>query len=106
MNFRSRPYLDLAHRVQECTHCGRWVDHGCDPAHENGIVAGKGLSIKSHDLHAALCGACHRWYDTGKGMDPTGVFTESKEDKAEMWNRAHKATLRLYLSNKWLEVAA
>lgn len=98
MNNRSRKLLDLAHRVQECTNCGRWSEHGCEPAHENGIEAGKGFGIKSHDhRHAALCHECHVAYDQGP---------MSYEEKCELWNRAHKRTYDLYWRNGWLRVAA
>lgn len=106
MNHRSRSMLNLAHRVTVCTNCGAHSP-GCEPAHENGVVAGKGFGIKSHDhRHAALCHACHAFYDQGgKGMDPSGRFTASREGKRELWQRAHMATMDLYWSNQWLKVA-
>lgn len=109
MNNRSRKLLDLAHRVQECTNCGRWSEHGCEPAHENGIEAGKGFGIKSHDNRtAALCHLCHVWYDQpiGEGLDPSGLYQPTWEGKQEMWNRAHKATFDIYFRDGWLKVAA
>lgn len=106
-NNRSRKLLDLAHRVEECMNCGRYSP-GCEPAHENGIAAGKGQSIKSHDhRHAALCHECHAFYDVGcNGLDPSGLYGITGDDKAEMWNRAHKRTFDLYWANGWLKVAA
>lgn len=96
-NHRSRKLLDLAHAVQECTNCGRWSEHGCEPAHENGIAAGKGMSIKSNDhRHAALCHDCHTAYDSGP---------MSREDKAEMFNRAYKRTQDIYWSQGWIKCA-
>lgn len=108
MNGRSRSLLDLAHRVHECTNCGRWCEAGCEPAHENGIEAGKGQSIKSHDhRHAALCNECHGWYDkAGKRMDPTERYKPTFDDKREMWTRCHKLTFDIYWANGWLKVAA
>ena len=98
MNFRSRKLLDLAHRVTECQSCGAFCPQGAEPAHENGVEAGKGFGIKSQDnRHAALCHDCHASYDQGKG---------TKEEKAELWNRAHKRTMDLYWKNGWLKVAA
>jgi len=95
-NNRSRKLLDLAHTVNECTNCGTWTQ-GCEPAHENGIAAGKGQSIKGHDnRHAALCHVCHIWYDSGPA---------TREEKADMWNRAHKRTFDLYWSRGLLKVA-
>jgi hypothetical protein len=106
-NHRNRKLLDLAHELHECTNCGAWWPEGLEPAHQNGIVAGKGFGIKSNDfLHAAMCNLCHRFYDSGStGMDPSRTFTASKEDKAEMWQRAHQRTYDLYWSNGWLTVA-
>lgn len=98
MNNRSRKLLDLAHRVTECQNCGRFCPEGCEPAHENGIEAGKGFGIKSHDnRHAALCHDCHAAYDQGPA---------TYAEKAEMWDRAHKRTFDLYWRNGWLRVAA
>ncbi len=96
-NVRNRKLLDLAHKVAVCTACGRYMLHGCEPAHENGIRAGKGFGIKSHDnRHAAMCHDCHVSYDQGNTM--------SKAEKAEMWNEAHKETFTLYWANGWLSV--
>lgn len=105
MNNRSRRLLDLAHRVTECQNCGRFSPDGCEPAHENGIEAGKGFGIKSHDnRHAALCHDCHAWYDQGGKRDPSGDW--SVDQKQFMWDRAHKRTFDLYWSEGWLKVAA
>ncbi len=84
------------------------MPEGCEPAHENGIEAGKGQSIKSHDhRHAALCHACHVWYDsTGRQMDPTKRYKPTFDEKAEMWGRCHKLTFDHYWSQGWLRVAA
>lgn len=108
MNNRSRKLLDLAHRVQECTNCQAWSEHGCEPAHENGIAAGKGQSIKSQDnRHSALCHACHVWYDSGSvGMDPSNMYWPTADDKREMYMRAHLRTFDLYFREGWLKVAA
>ena len=108
MNHRSRKLLDLAHELHDCQNCGCWVEAGCEPAHENGIAAGKGQSIKSSDcLHAAMCHPCHRFYDSGSvGTDPSGLYEATKADKAEMWNRAHKRTFVEYWRRGWLKVAA
>jgi hypothetical protein len=107
MTFRSRALLNLAHRVNECTNCGRYVPEGMEPAHENGIEAGKGFGNKAHDArHAALCHDCHAFYDQGgTGRDPSGLYTATKADKAEMWLRAHRKTFDLYWERQWLKVA-
>jgi hypothetical protein len=108
VNHRDRRLLDLAHRVQQCTNCERWTDHGCEPAHQNGIDAGKGFGIKSHDhRHAALCHACHAFYDQGSnGQDPSGQYNSSGVDKRDLWTRAHLKTMDYYWSQGWLKVAA
>lgn len=97
--YENRKLLDLAHRIQECVNCGYFSEHGCEPAHENGLEAGKGMSTKSHDgRHAALCHSCHVWYDIG--------HSRALGDKQEMWNRAHKRTFDIYWRNGWIKVAS
>ncbi len=111
-NNRARKLLDLAHSIHECTNCGRWVGtdgmpDGCEPAHENGIAAGKGQSIKAQDnRHAALCHPCHLWYDSGKWVDPSNNYVGDRDGKAEMFNRAHKRTFDEYWRRGWLKVCA
>jgi hypothetical protein len=107
MNLRNRALLDLAHRVTTCMNCDRHTP-GCEPAHENGIAAGKGQSIKGQDnRHAACCFACHKWYDSGGvGLDPSGLYTPKRDDKKAMWTRAHLRTFDYYWSQGWLKVAA
>lgn len=105
MNHRNRALLDLAHRVTECMNCGRYTE-GCEPAHENGIEAGKGFGIKGHDhRHAALCHACHAWYDQGGGLSPCREYSATWQGKKEMWLRAHRKTFDYYWSQRWLKVA-
>ena len=106
MNVRSRKLLDLAHRVRLCQNCGRFTE-GCEPAHENGINAGKGFGIKGHDhRHAALCHDCHAWLDqSGTKSDPSGVYAPTRDDKKAMWSRAHMQTMDFYWSQGWIVVA-
>src|SRR5665213_3079267 len=106
-NNRSRSLLDLAHEVHECTNCGGYVMDGCEPAHENGIAAGKGQSIKSQDnRHAAMCHACHAFYDSGgNGLDPSYRFFATRKDKKEMWQLAHMKTFDEYWRQGWITVA-
>ena len=106
MNARSRALLNLAHRVTECQNCGKYSP-GCEPAHENGIAAGKGFGIKSQDhRHAALCHLCHTWYDQGGKDSPCGTWECTKQDKTLMRERAHKRTFDYYWSQGWLKVTA
>ena len=108
MNVRSRALLNLAHALHECTNCGRWSEHGLEPAHENGIAAGKGFGIKGHDHRiAALCNACHSFLDQGgTGRDPSGLYRPVAEDKRELWLRAHLRTFDEFWKRGWLKVVA
>jgi hypothetical protein len=104
MNHRNRALLDLAHRVDKCMNCGQWSP-GCEPAHQNGQDSGKGIGIKGHDhRHAALCHACHSWLDQGGKRSPCGQWAADRAQKAEMWTRAHMATMDYYWEQKWLRV--
>lgn len=106
MNHRNRSLLDLAHELSTCMNCFQFTE-GCEPAHQNGIEAGKGQSIKGQDhRHAALCHACHAWYDSGNQRDPTGLYGPNRTEKSEMWMRAHLKTMDEYWKRGWLEVAA
>lgn len=64
-NYRNRKLLDLAHRIQECQIqipgiCIGFQEHGCEPVHGDSQMFGKGMGIKSHDVAAAGCHACHQ----------------------------------------------
>jgi hypothetical protein len=105
MNHRDRALLDLAHALHECMNCHRYIPEGLEPAHQNGIAAGKAQSIKSHDhRHCAICHVCHAWYDSGSGLDPTGRFEGNRAGKAEMWSHAFFSTLDAYWQRNWLVV--
>ena len=56
---------------------------------------GKGRGVKADDnLVAALCLKCHYEIDQGKDM--------SKEERQEMWQQAHMATVKkLYIQGLW-----
>jgi hypothetical protein len=97
MNHRDRRYLDLAHKIHECTNCGCYVPEGCEPAHSNQQRHGKGTSIKANDCFvAALCHECHRHLDSGLG---------DRIEKQSMWQFAFERTLLIYFLNGWLKVA-
>lgn len=105
MNVRKRKLLDLAHELHGCTNCNNYIIEGLEPAHQNGIAAGKGQSIKGQDnRHAALCNPCHTWYDSGSGTDPSGYYHGDRAGKAEMWIRAHLRTFDQYWRRGWLAV--
>ena len=105
-NYRDRSLLDLAHLLHQCTNCGSYSVEGLEPAHQNGIAAGKGQSIKGSDnRHAALDHRCHAWLDQGGNyMDPSGLYLPTREGKNEMWVRAHLLTFDRYFLNGWLKV--
>lgn len=105
MTYRNRRLLDAAHQVQECQNCGRFTE-GCEPAHSNLGEHGKAVSMKSADCYfACLCHTCHSWLDQGHGMDPTGTFDGTREDKAAMWRRAYDKTVLLLWSRGMVKVA-
>lgn len=86
MNYRNRDLLDLAYQL-ECTLRLPCCEGGIgEPAHSNQSRHGKGGSIKAHDLFfASACRSCHREIDQGKTM--------SREEKFEVWQRGHEATM-------------
>lgn len=91
-NYRNKKLLEVV-RESPCQHCG--VEDGtvC-AAHANTAAAGKGMGIKAHDyMIAALCFRCHHALDQGREM--------TKDERAEMWQNAHKGTLAwLFQSGK------
>lgn len=92
MMYRSKKLTESA-RGQSCTNCE--ADDGTVVwAHSNQQAHGKGKSLKAHDIFGAyLCMRCHSWLDCGIGKDPTGVYDDNRDDKREMWRRAHDRTL-------------
>ena len=102
MTYRNRKYLDLAHRVTECQLqipgiCDTYTPDGCEPAHSNQQIHGKGKGLKAHDIyHAASCHSCHAFLDQGADM--------SREDRRYYWQRGFERTLLHYFSMGWLKV--
>lgn len=105
--FRNRRLLDLAHRIEQCKNCGSVQPEGCEPAHSDEQIHGRGKDNKSHDcFFAALCRHCHAWYDYGsKTQDPSRRFDPTREGKHEMFERAKDATLLDCWRNGWLKAA-
>lgn len=101
-----RGLLDLAHRVEHCVNCSRYVLGGCSPAHSNHQRNGRGKDYKAHDHHHfAGCPECHDWYDRGsKGPDPTGIWQPTKADKEMFFFVMQDRTMDVYWFNGWLEV--
>jgi hypothetical protein len=76
--------------------CGVATPDGCEPAHQNGVSAGKGFGIKAHDnRHAAICHSCHADYDQGP---------MPRDEKFHLWVTAHLKTMDYYWQQGWLQV--
>jgi len=86
-NYRDRNLLDLAYQL-ECTF---QIDGICEggpgePAHSNQSRHGKGGALKAHDcFFASGCRSCHRELDQGRRF--------TREEKADIWQRAHERTM-------------
>lgn len=87
MNYRDRALLDLAYQLNCTLQIGGVCEGGPgEPCHSNQSRHGKGGSIKAHDcFFASGCRSCHRELDQGKRF--------TREEKAEIWQRAHERTL-------------
>lgn len=99
--YRSRAFLDLAHRVNQCQLrlpgvCIGYSPEGCEPSHPNMQEFGKGMGHKAADIHAAACHACHAEIDQGRHM--------SKAERREAWLHGCARTVLLYLENGWIGV--
>jgi hypothetical protein len=88
---RSKKLLKLVAGL-DCQSCGS--GNMVQAAHTN-WGGGKGRGVKADDnLVAALCLKCHYEIDQGKDM--------SKEERQEMWEQAHIATVKkLYIQGLW-----
>jgi hypothetical protein len=88
---RSKKLLKLVAGL-DCQACGS--GQMVQAAHTN-WGGGKGRGVKADDnLVAALCLKCHYEIDQGKDM--------SKEERQEMWEQAHVATVKkLYIQGLW-----
>ena len=81
---RSKRLLNLVASLP-CQKCGF---HLSQAAHSNWAKHGKGRGIKASDEYtAALCYSCHAELDQGMCL--------SKEERQEMWDKAHEKTLKL-----------
>ena len=87
MNYRSRKLLDAIHDAPNCFLCFCHGDgDNIVPAHSNQLRDGKGMGIKAHDYRvAALCHKCHMEVDQGK--------TWTKQQRHDVWEEAHRATI-------------
>ena len=103
MSYRNRRLLDLAHEAP----CFAQFEHdcssylGCEPAHADSQLFGRGHGHKAHDFaYASLCHNAHLKLSAqvGGGMDRDTKFHE--------WLRAYVATQEWLWTNGKLKVAA
>ena len=93
--YRNQKLLEAV-RESPCQHCGK-SDGTIVAAHSNQGRDGKGRSLKAHDYRiAALCYTCHAELDQGRTM--------SREERLNMWEDAHRATVGWLFDNDILRV--
>lgn len=93
--YRNQKLLEAV-RESPCQHCGK-SDGTVVAAHSNQGRDGKGRSLKAHDYRiAALCYTCHAELDQGRAM--------SREERLNMWEDAHRATVGWLFDNDILRV--
>jgi hypothetical protein len=93
--YRNKRLLELC-RELPCQSCGRNDGSVC-AAHSNQLRDGKGTGVKASDaMVASLCSKCHYEIDNGKDL--------SKEERREIWELAHRLTIRYMIENDMLVV--
>lgn len=93
--YRNPKLLQIV-RESPCQHCGR-QDGTIVAAHSNQLRDGKGKGIKASDFRiAALCYLCHSDLDQGYKM--------SKEERTQMWEDAHRATIGWLFDNNHIKI--
>ena len=93
--YRSQKLLEAV-REAPCQHCGR-QDGTVVAAHSNQGRDGKGRSLKAHDYRiAALCFTCHAELDQGHKL--------SREERLNMWEAAHRATVGWLFDNDVIDM--
>ena len=93
--YRNKKLLEIV-RESPCQHCGI-QDGTIVAAHSNQLRDGKGRGLKSSDARiAALCYRCHSDLDQGKSL--------SKDQRVEMWESAHRATIGWLFENEHIEI--
>ncbi len=98
MTYRNRRLLDLAHNMP----CMATFEHecfgylGCDPAHSDHYIFGRGIGHKTHDFaFAAMCNNAHKELD---------LFNDN-ELKFFEWLRAYVKTQEYLWENGMLKVS-
>lgn len=67
--------------------------------HSNSLAHGKGVGVKSHDVHSAFgCSACHAWYDNATHKDTP------REEKQYAFRRARDRTWEYLARNGHLKI--
>src|SRR5687768_9926858 len=96
LTYRNRRLLDLAHTCP----CFANFQHqcfghqGCDPAHSDSSIFGRGHGHKSHDFaFASMCNTAHRMLDA-----------MTREEKFYAWMRAYVATQEYLWENGLLRI--
>ena len=93
-NYRNKKLLRMAKDAPYCFCCGT-NDGTIVAAHSNQIRDQKGKGIKAHDFRVAyICHNCHHEIDQGK---------KTKEEKKELWEEAHRATIGWLFTSGRLE---
>jgi len=88
--YRNQKLLEIV-RDCPCQQCGI-QDGTVVAAHSNQLIDGKGRGIKAHDYRiAALCYRCHMELDQGSKM--------SKQERVNVWEDAHRATIGWLFEN-------
>lgn len=87
MTFRHPLLLRLAAKAPHCMLCGARNEGQVVSAHSNQARDGKAMAMKASDgAIAFICALpCHHRIDQGN---------ESREIRTELWERAHRATMR------------
>jgi hypothetical protein len=94
--YRNKKLLEIV-RESPCQVCGR-QDGTVVAAHSNQLRDGKGRGLKAHDYRiAALCFSCHTSLDQGAKL--------SKEERVQMFEDAHRATIGWLFENGCLEIS-
>ncbi len=94
--YRNKKLLEVV-RQSPCQYCGIQDGTVC-AAHSNQLRDGKGRGLKSYDFRiAALCFSCHSNLDQGTKM--------SREERLELWEQAHRATIGWLFENNKLTVS-
>lgn len=98
MTYRNPALLSLAAKAPRCMLCGVHNEGQVVSAHSNQQRDGKGASLKASDAAIGFCcWTCHGRIDQGN---------ESREIRTELWERAHRATMRWLVESGHLMVSA